>query len=126
MAYLKTSTVDRIFGERNLADFKANQLSFRQLLGLEEHIPFECVGQIPESRLAFEICRQKGLHGEAFHQCSGQLPELDVENVLQEYLSVDSNNHTIPPRFWETIFPILREASDFARGRILSLTGRAP
>ncbi len=25
-----------------------NQLAFRQLLGLEKHTPFECVGGVPE------------------------------------------------------------------------------
>ena len=124
MAHLQTSTVDQLFGNRNLADLEANQLSFRQLLGLEKHIPFECVGQVPESRLAFEICRRKGLQGEAFNRNAGQLPGLDVESVLQEYLSIDLKNHTIPAKFAEAIFPVLREASDIARSRILSLTGR--
>ena len=77
-----------------------------------------------ESQLAFEICRKKGLQGEAFHRCYGELPELDVEAVLQEYLSIDCKNHTIPARFAETIFPVMREASDSAHSRILGLTGR--
>ena len=122
MAYLPISTVDRIFGKRNLADLQANQLSFHQLLGLEQHIPFECVGQVPESRLAFEICRQKGLQGQAFDHCAGQLPSLDVESVLRKYLSIDFQNHTIPNNVANAVFPILKEASDLAYTRILDLT----
>ena len=32
------------------------------MLGLEEHTPFECIGQIPEARLALEIYLQTNDH----------------------------------------------------------------
>ena len=48
-----------MFGGQNLLELPENQLSFRQLLGLEAHTPFECVGGVPEARLAFELCCRK-------------------------------------------------------------------
>ena len=35
------------------------------MLGLADHTPFECIGQIDEARLAFELLRRRGVTGAA-------------------------------------------------------------
>lgn len=60
-AYLPNVMVDGIFGD-DLFDNAINLLWFRQMLGLEEHTPFECVGQVGEARLALHFYRQNNAH----------------------------------------------------------------
>jgi len=60
-AYLPSQRVDAIFGG-DLFDIPENEKWFRQMLGLEDHTPFECIGQIEEARLALEIYLQTNEH----------------------------------------------------------------
>ena len=62
-AFLPAATNRATFGDRNLLDDPANQLWFEQMLGLADHTPFECIGQIDEARLAFELLRRRGVTG---------------------------------------------------------------
>src|SRR4029079_2915031 len=47
-AHLPADIVDETFG-MNLGERPANEVHFRQLLGLAAHTPFECVGSVPEA-----------------------------------------------------------------------------
>ena len=60
-AYLPNDIVDPVFAE-DLFDRPENLIWFRQLLGLDEHTPFECVGQVPETRLALVLYLSKNHH----------------------------------------------------------------
>lgn len=64
-AWLPWEVVDPIFASRNLAHDPANLEFFRQMLGLADHTPFECVGQVEEARLFMAMCRSRGLTGMA-------------------------------------------------------------
>ena len=46
MATMDVSKINQMFGDVNLLDQSHNQIHFRQLIGLEEHTPFQCVGGI--------------------------------------------------------------------------------
>jgi hypothetical protein len=89
MAYLPVEVVQPIFQGRNLLDVPENQLWFRQMLGLEAHTPFECIGQIDEVKLAFELCRRKGLKGFAMNVFEREVPPINVSLLLQRYLEID-------------------------------------
>jgi hypothetical protein len=73
MAYLPREVVAPIF-RSNLLDTPQNEIWFRQMLGLEAHSPFECVGQIEEARLAFELCRRQGVTGRAMDIFTQEVP----------------------------------------------------
>ena len=118
MAYLPVPVVNTIFPE-NLFDMEENQLSFRQMLGLEAHTPFECVGQIAEARLAFELCRRKGLTGKAMDIYTSEVPRPDVPAILDTYLSVNLDHSAIPPSILAGVLPQMLSAADEARQRIL-------
>ena len=60
-AYLPQDLVDSIF-QGDLFDDEVNDVWFRQMLGLAEHTPFECVGQISEARLALHLYRENNNH----------------------------------------------------------------
>ncbi len=101
MAYLPVAEVSAMFGE-NLLDLPENQLAFRRMLGLEEHTPFECIGTVGESRLAFELCRRKGLKGKAMDVFEAEVPAVDVAASLERYLQIGSS-HAIPPSIFAPV-----------------------
>lgn len=64
MAAFPTNLVDAVF-QRNLFDEPDLALTFRQMIGLEAHTPFECIGEVDESRLNMKRCLEKGVTGQA-------------------------------------------------------------
>lgn len=58
---------DAVFSvfRENLWDVPALHQSWLELLGLGDHNAFECVGEVDETRLAFEACRRAGYTGKA-------------------------------------------------------------
>lgn len=111
MAHLPEELVDSIFG-LNLFDVEENQLWFRQMLGLEEHTPFECIGQIPEARLAFELCRRKGLAGRAMSTFIEEVPAVDVDEILARYQVVDIAGSRIPAEIAEKVRDLMRPGAE--------------
>lgn len=117
-AYLPTGIVDDMFGE-NLFDVRENLTWFQQLLGLAEHTPFECVGQVEESRLAFELCRIKGLRGRAMDIYVDQVaPKPTWEDVAHLY-DVEGNPariaHHMESEVQKTLLRLGREGGESIR-----------
>jgi len=110
-AWLPWGVVDPIFGAKNLLDSDENQIWYRQMLGLENHTPFECIGQIHESRLAMELCRARGLRGAAMDAYSAEVKDFDWERSAIMGLSVSAEQTGIPPRFQEMLVPVLKRAA---------------
>jgi len=79
----------------NLFDVDENQRWFSEMLGLASHTPFECIGQVEEAQLAFELCRRKGLTGKAMTLYQKAFPVLDIQPILDKFLIVD-NQDTFP------------------------------
>jgi hypothetical protein len=110
MAYLPVDLVDAIFGGTPLLDLPENQLIFRQMLGLEEHTPFECIGHVEESRLAFALCHRKGLRGQAMTAFQEEVPPFDVDAALESYLEIHRDGHGIPAELAERLLPRMETA----------------
>jgi hypothetical protein len=120
MAYLPTNIVQHMFADfGNLLDVPENQLSFRQMLGLEAHTPFECIGQIDEVRLAFELCRRKGLKGAAMQIFEREVPTVDVPLLLEQYLQVNGSQITLPEILKDNVLAQMHEAADRVREKLL-------
>lgn len=119
MAYLPTSLVEQIFSTHgNLFDTPENQVWFRQMLGLEAHTPFECIGQVGEARLAFELCRRKGLDGQAMRTFNAEIPSVDVHTLLEEYLQVNEALDTLPSILRSQVLSQMNSVAARARERI--------
>lgn len=114
LAYLPVDQAMALFGG-NLLDADDNLLSYRQMLGLEGHTPFECIGQVPEARLAFELCRRKGLGGRAMEAYRQAFPRLDVAPILERFLFVDRAAHGIPAQLAPRVLQQLEEGAQEAR-----------
>ncbi len=120
MAYLDTKLVDSIF-KANLFDLEENQRWFREMLGLADHTPFECIGQIEETRLAFELCRRKGLTGKAMEMYKREFPALDINPILERFLTVGAKQANFPDQLSPAILPQMEAAASEARRYINSI-----
>lgn len=111
-AYMPQHVIDPMFNNENLLDVEENQLYFTQMLGLGEQKPFECIGEISEVQLAFEMCRRKGLRGRAMEVFEREFSlALDVSPILKEYAVVHKENHSIPEDIAGRIIPIMETAA---------------
>ena len=108
MAHLPMDLVNGMFDGTNLLDLPENQLHFRQLLGLEDQTPFECVGHWEETRLAFALAHRKGLQGRAMTTFLDEVPEVDVAELEERYLKVYAEDAAMPPGLAETVLPWMR------------------
>ncbi len=62
VAWLPPETVAACF-DTNLFSIPGNRPLLRKMLGLESYKPTDCVGTVSEARLAFAMCRARGVHG---------------------------------------------------------------
>ncbi|HSE39832.1 MAG TPA: hypothetical protein VLH08_03640, partial [Acidobacteriota bacterium] len=116
MAYLPVDLTQEIFrGLGNLLDVPENQITFRQMLGLEEHTPFECIGQVDEVKLAFELCKRKGLSGAAMQLFEREVAPVDIDLLLEKYLQVIEKNRTLPNILRNAVLQQLRDAATKTR-----------
>jgi UDP-N-acetyl-alpha-D-muramoyl-L-alanyl-L-glutamate epimerase len=122
MAYLDPAQVRRAI-PGNLFDAEDNQIWFLQMLGLGEHTPFECIGQVEEARLAFALCQRKGLTGRAMNLYRQHFPQLDFAPILQRFLSVDMTQSAIPSAVASRMHPLLENGASSARAYIGKLLG---
>jgi hypothetical protein len=98
MAFCDSEAVDAVFGE-NLFDDPDLLPIFRQMLGLENQTPFECIGEIGESRLAMKKCVEKGLSGQAVELFEREVlcdRSIDWQQLEQQYDGVYDTEHAIP------------------------------
>lgn len=121
-AYLPAE-VTREIVPADLFDNPANQVFFGQLLGLTAHRPFECVGEIGETRLAFEVCRGKGVRGRAMGLYLSEGRPADVARLAQTYSEIDLRAHSIPPALWRCLSPLMLKAGQESLDYISSICG---
>lgn len=107
MAVFEPASVDAVFGS-NLFDDDDLLPTFKEMLGLGEHTPFECIGEIDESRLAMKKCMEKGLSGTALEMFKNEIladSSIDWQQIEQKYDKVYHEEHAIP----DWIFSGIRE-----------------
>ncbi len=119
LAYLDREVVDDLF-DANLFDGEANLEHYRALLGLGRPKPFDCVGEIGETRLAFELCRRRGRRGRALEMWAREGLGIDLRSTLDRYLRVDAEVAALPDEVAGPVLPLLGAAAVEARGFIES------
>jgi len=105
MAVFPTEQIDFIF-QKNFFDDPDLLPIFKQMLGLTEHTPFECIGEINESRLNMKKCIEKGLSGQIldFFQTEVLANKLlSWQEIEQKYSHVYENEHSIPNWIFDRI-----------------------
>jgi hypothetical protein len=105
IASFETKLVDEVFGT-NLFDDDDLQPTFRGMLGLSKHTPFECIGEIDEIRLAMKKCLEKGLNGKALEMFKNEIlsdNSIDWQSLEQKYAHLYETEHAIPDWIFEKI-----------------------
>ena len=96
-AYMPQHVIGPMFDNENLFDVQENQLLFKQMLGLGDQKPFECIGEFREVQLAFELCRRKGHRGRAMELFESEFGQaFDISPILEEYAVVYKHDHNVP------------------------------
>ena len=113
-AYLDREVVEGLFSG-DLFDRPENLEHYRGLLGLDRPKPFECVGEIGESRLAMEICRRRGFAGRAVAEWARRAAGFDARAALDRYARVDEAAHGLPREVAQRALPQLRAGAAAAR-----------
>lgn len=119
-AHLSPEAVTALFPE-DLLEVPENEGFFHDMMGLGAHTPFECIGQIEESRLALLLCRARGLLGPRGRALAERLPPLDVAAVLDRFLRVELEASRLPPDIAPAVAPQMRDAAAEARARVTAL-----
>lgn len=116
-AHLPSTVVDETFGA-NLGERASNQLHLRQLLGLADHTPFECVGSVDEARLALALARARGALGPRLTALADQLGAIDVAALAPAFVSL-APTHGMPEHVAAVVMPQLEEAARAAQQRLV-------
>ena len=102
--------MDALFRE-DLLEVPENQGFFRDMVGLGEHTPFECIGQVDESRLALHLCGARGLLGSFGRELLRSLPPLTLEATLETYTQVDEEHSRLPVHLAGPLLAQMRAAA---------------
>ncbi|MCA9685097.1 MAG: hypothetical protein KC457_23135, partial [Myxococcales bacterium] len=112
--------VEALFPE-DLLEVPDNYGFFHDMIGLGAHTPFECIGQIEESRVALALCGARGLLGSRGRALLEQMPALELESILAGFCAVDGAGARIPEAFAPGILAQMHAAGENARARIRGL-----
>ncbi len=121
-AHLPRAIVDKTFGE-NLGERAGNQLHVRQLVGLAEHTPFECVGSADEARVALALARANGALGPRLTALADELGAIDVAALARSFVEL-APTHGMPDHVTAVVMPLLEDAARAAKQRLMA--GSAP
>ncbi|MBE9054475.1 hypothetical protein [Sphaerospermopsis sp. LEGE 08334] len=105
MAFSQQNIVNEVF-KNNLFDDVDLLPTFREMVGLGEHTPFECIGEIEESRLLMKRCLERGLTGKALDMFTEEIlsdKRINWQEIEQKYNFVYSTEHAIPDLIFEKI-----------------------
>ncbi len=100
-AFLNKEKVVNIFG-KNLFEDEALLLTFKELLGLKDVKPFECVGTPQEFKLALYLAYKRKEFNSDFLMkvfIKDVFPTLSNIESLEKYLFSSSNQHLAPEEF---------------------------
>ncbi len=118
-AHLSVEPVAAMFPE-DLLEIPENQAFFRDMAGLGEHTPFECIGQVEETHLALALTEARGLTGPRGHELVARLPQLDVRAVLDTFTRVDVASARIPEAYAPALVTQMTRAATSCRARVLA------
>ena len=126
MAYLPHSLVDTMFHGQNLLDITENEMYFTEMIGLGTKKPFECIGEINEAKLAFELCRHKGIQGRAMdiykEKVLPSMTQVMLSIVIEKYTTVHPLDAAlVPGKFRDRLSPLLEQYGKQIREKLETL-----
>jgi hypothetical protein len=115
-AHLPPDVVHATFGA-DLGERPENARWFREMLGLADHTPFECVGSAPEARLALSLARARGFTGPRLAGYAAAVGPIDVAGLAAPFLHVGTD-HGMPAHVAAGVMPQLAAAAAAAADRL--------
>lgn len=115
-AHLPPEIVRATFGA-DLGEKPENERWFREMLGLAEHTPFECVGSAPEARLALTLARTRGFDGPRLASYAAAVGPVDVAAIGRAHVTVGTT-HGMPAHVAAGVMPQLVDAAAAAARRL--------
>jgi hypothetical protein len=125
VAWLPPETVGATF-DVNLFDLSENRSILRKMLGLESYKPTDCIGTVSEARLAFAMCRSRGVGGIIADDIDVTDFVAEAETTLDRYGTVANPGPTYPRRLVEPIGSLLTANADVAREFAVELLSGRP
>ncbi len=125
VAWLPSETVAETF-DVNLFELSENRVLLHRMLGLESYKPTDCVGTVSEARLAFLMCRRKGVTGPIADEVDVAPLEAEAMAALQKYAAVAQPGPTVPSRIAEAIWPQFCDSAEQARAIARSVLTDGP
>lgn len=120
-AFLDRATMEKTFGKVNLLDDPDAVFTYRQLVGLEDQLPFECIGQASEAALFMRLAENKGWTGCVVDACREAMDGLDLDALAERYTTPDFERPNIPDAIREPLRAIFEREGAVARDAIASL-----
>ena len=120
VAWLPAETVAACF-EANLFDVPENRELLRKMLGLESYKPTDCVGTVSEARLAFAMCRAKGVGGVIADDIDDAAMRAEAHGHARPLRAARPPGRTYPPRLVAPIGDQLRQQADRTRALALDV-----
>jgi hypothetical protein len=120
-AHLPAPVVQQTFGA-DLGERAGNERWFREMLGLAEHTPFECVGSAPEARLAMTLARARGFEGARLTSYAAAVGPVDVAALGAPLVRV-GGQHGMPVHVAAGVMPQLVDAAAAAAVRLAGHRG---
>ena len=117
-AFLPADVNRATFGDVHLLDDPATLGWFEEMLGLVDHTPFECIGQVEEARLYFELLRRQGRRGRAMELYEHRIGAVDADEVYRDLIAVDSSHHAMPAHLANAALPVLRRWAALPLGSV--------
>jgi hypothetical protein len=114
VAWLPSETVTATI-DVNLFDLPENRTILRKMLGLESYKPTDCVGTVREARLAFAMCRARGVTGVITNDIDVTDFRAEAKSTLDHYAAVNTPGSTYPRRLAEPIASLLRANANSTR-----------
>ena len=114
VAWLPPETVRATF-DVNLFALSENRSMLRKMLGLESYKPTDCIGTVSEARLAFAMCRARGVGGIIADDIDVTDVLADAETTLDRYGTVNTPGPTYPRRLAEPVGSLLQANAEVAR-----------
>jgi UDP-N-acetyl-alpha-D-muramoyl-L-alanyl-L-glutamate epimerase len=102
-AFMDKETLIKIFG-KNMLDDETQEKGFKELLGLSGYKPFECVGEVDESRLAFLLlCEREEFQNDVIvKKLKDKISFQEKASLYQRFFSVEPSCF-IPAEFQNVV-----------------------
>lgn len=103
------------WGGVNLFEVPENRTTLRKMLGLESYKPTDCVGTVSEARLAFLLCRRKGVGGVIADDIDLTPFDAEVATSLDRFARPTAPGTTFPAGIATVVEPQLAVIESAAR-----------